>query len=151
FDRFAARDTAINVLIYMPVGVCGLLALRQHCRTAVAAIGAVLFALALSSSIEMIQLFDDARECSGFDVVCNVSGTVLGVALGNVYQGWLKRFLAREETAKLFHPSGALLLFYTWLAYQGFPLFPALSRTKLGEKLQTLFAAVSMSPLDTFS
>jgi hypothetical protein len=31
----------------------------------------------------MTQLFDDARECSAFDVVCNVSGTVLGVVTQN--------------------------------------------------------------------
>jgi hypothetical protein len=99
----------------------------------------------------MTQLFDDARECSAFDVVCNVSGTGLGVALGYVYQQWLKRFFARAETAKLLHPSGAVLLFYTWLAYQGFPLFPVLSRTGLGDKFRYLFAAVSISPLETFS
>ena len=151
FDRFTARDTAINLVIYTPVGVLGLLALRQHFRTAFAVIATLLLGLVLSSSIEMIQLFDDSRYCSGFDVVCNVSGTLLGVAGGFVYQHWLKRFLARVETAKLLHPSSALLLFYIWLGYQGFPLFPALSRTKLGEKLYILFAAVSISPLETFT
>jgi hypothetical protein len=63
----------------------------------------------------------------------------------------LKRFFARAETAKLLHPSGAVLLFYTWLAYQGFPLFPVLSRTRLDDKFRYLFAAVSISPLETFS
>ena len=59
--------------------------------------------------------------------------------------------MARAETAKLLHPSGAVLLFYTWLAYQGFPLFPVLSRTRLDDKFRYLFAAVSISPLETFS
>jgi VanZ family protein len=67
-DRFLVRDIAVNVLIYMPVGVFGFLALRQNCRVAIAVALAVLLALILSSSIEMIQLFDDARECSAFDV-----------------------------------------------------------------------------------
>ena len=105
-DRFLLRDIAVNVGIYMPLGVFGLLALRQKFRTPFAVIVTVLLALALSSSIEMTQLFDDSRDCSAFDVVCNVSGTALGVALGYVYQQWLKRFLARAETAKLLHPSG---------------------------------------------
>jgi VanZ family protein len=150
-DRFLFRDIAVNVLIYMPVGVFGLLALRQKYQTPFAVTVTVLLALALSSTIEMTQLFDDSRDCSAFDVVCNVGGTVLGVALGYVYQQWLKRFLARAETAKLLHPSGAVLLFYTWLAYQGFPLFPVLSRTRLDDKFRYLFAAVSISPLETFS
>ena len=150
-DRFLFRDIAINVLIYLPVGVFGFLALRQNVRTAFAATATVLIALVLSSSIEMIQLFDDARVCSASDVVCNVTGAVLGVAMGSLYQQWFKGFLARVETAEFLHPSGAVLLFYTWLAYQVFPLFPALSRTKLGEKFRILFAGESVSPLETFT
>ena len=150
-DRFLFRDIAVNVVIYVPVGVFGLLALRQKFHTPFAVSATVLLALALSSSIEMTQLFDDARECNAFDVVCNVSGTVLGVALGYVHQQWLKRFFARAETTNLLHPSGAVLLFYTWLAYQGFPLFPALSRTRLDDKVRYLLAAVSISPLEVFS
>jgi VanZ family protein len=150
-DRFLFRDIAVNVVIYIPVGVFGLLALRQKFPAPFAVFVTVLLALALSSSVEMTQLFDDARDCSAFDVVCNVSGTVLGVALGYVYQQWLKRFFARAETAKLLHPSGAVLLLYTWLGYQGFPLFPVLSRTRLDDKFRHLFAAVSISPLQTFS
>jgi VanZ family protein len=150
-DRFLIRDIAVNLLLYMPVGVFSFLALRQNIRAASAVTVTLLFALALSSSIEMTQLFDDARECSASDVVCNVSGTALGVALGSLYRHWLKNFLARAETAKFLYPPGAVLLFYTWLAYQVFPLFPALSRTKLAEKFRDLFAAVSVSPLDTFT
>ena len=150
-DRFLFRDIAVNVLIYLPVGVFGFLALRQNVRSAFAATATVLIALALSSSIEMIQLVDDARVCSASDVVCNVCGTVLGVALGSLYQQWLKRFLARLETAQFLHPSGAVLLFYTGLAYQVFPLFPALSRTKLAEKFRFLLADVSISPLEIFT
>jgi VanZ family protein len=150
-DRFLIRDIAVNLLIFVPAGVFGFLALRQNFPSALAVTMTVLVGLVLSSSIEMIQLFDDARDCSLSDVVFNVSGTVLGVSLGYVYQNWLKRFLARAETNKLLHPSGAVLLFYTWLAYQLFPLFPALSRTRLAEKLSTLFAAASLSPLATFT
>ena len=150
-DRFLIRDIAVNLLLYVPVGAFSFLALRQNVRTASAVTGTLLIALALSSSIEMIQLFDNARECSASDVVCNVSGTALGVALGSLYRHWLKNFLARAETAKFLYPSGAVLLFYTWFAYQMFPLFPALSRTKLAEKFHDLFAAVSVSPLETFT
>ena len=151
FDRFLVRDIAVNLLLYMPVGVFGFLALRQNFRIALAVTGTVLIALALSSSIEMTQLFDDARVCSASDVLCNVSGTVIGVALASVYRHWLRRFLARAETGAFLHPSGAVLLFYTWLAYQAFPLFPVLSRTMLAEKFRDLFAQVSVSPLETFT
>ena len=150
-DRFLIRDITVNVLLYMPVGVFGFLALRQNVHTALAVTVTVFIGLTLSSSIEMIQLFDDARECSASDLVCNVSGTVLGVGMGSLYQQWLRRFLARAEKAKFLHPSGAVLLFYTWLAYQVFPLFPALSRTRLTEKFRVLFTNLSVSPFEIFT
>jgi VanZ family protein len=149
-DRFLVRDIAVNLLLYMPVGVFGFLALRQNCRTAFAVTATVLITLTLSSSVEMIQLFDDARECSASDVGCNVTGTILGAALGYFYQRWLKGFLVRAERAKLLYPSSAVLLLYTWLVYQGFPLFPVLSRTRLAEKFRDLFTG-SVSPLETFT
>jgi VanZ family protein len=150
-DRILVLDIALNLLIYVPVGVFGFLALRQTFSPAIAVTVTVLFALALSSGIEMTQLFDDGRECSASDVICNVSGTIVGLGMGSLYQRWLKHFLARPETSKFLHPSGAVLLFYTWLAYQVFPLMPALSRTMLAEKLRILFAEVSVSPIDTFA
>ena len=136
-DRFLFRDIAVNVAIYLPVGVFGLLALRQKFQTPFAVIVTVLVALALSSSIEMTQLFDDARDCSAFDVVCNVTGTVLGVALGYIYQQWLKRFLARTETTKLLHPSGAVLLFYTWLAYPRISSLPGTQPHQVGRQISS--------------
>ncbi len=150
-NRFVILDIALNLLIYMPLGVFGFLAFRQNLGGAVAATAAIAIGLILSSSIEMIQLFDDARDCSASDVVCNVMGTGIGVALGTFYQQWLKRSISRTKTASFLHPNGAVLLVYAWLAYQVFPLFPSLSRTRLAEKLHVLFASESVSPLDTFT
>ena len=49
----ASSNNWVNLLIYMPVGVFGFLALRQNLRTAFAVTVTLLFALALSSGIEM--------------------------------------------------------------------------------------------------
>ena len=111
----------------------------------------VLIALILSSSIEMTQLFDDGRDCDASDVVLNVSGTILGVAVGYLHQHWLEGFVVRADRAKLLHPSGAMLLFYTWLGYQTFPLFPVLSVTRVAQKFGLFFADVSVTPLATFT
>jgi len=150
-DRYLIVDIAINLLIYMPVGVFGFLAFRQSLGSLFAVMAAVTIGLVLSSTMEMIQLFDDSRVCSASDLVCNVSGTAIGVGLGALYEAWLKRIVARAETAKFLHPSGSVLLIYTWLAYQVFPMYPALSRTRLFEKLHVLFGSVSLSPVDTFT
>jgi len=150
-NRFVLLDIAINLLLYIPIGVFGFLAFRQNLRGGFAVMVSLLAGIVLSSSIEMIQLFDDARDCSAFDVVCNVTGTAIGVGLASLYQRWLKQIVARAESARFFHPTGALLLAYTWLAYEVFPLFPSFSRTRLAGKLHVLFTNGSISPLDTFT
>jgi len=85
----------------MPVGAIDFLARRHNFRAAFAATLTVLIAFTLSIAIEMTQLFDDARKCSASEVVCNVSGTIFGVALSYFYQNWLKGFVVRAERAKL--------------------------------------------------
>jgi VanZ family protein len=150
-DRAIVIDIAINVLMYMPVGIFSFLALRQNFRAATAVTMTLIFALALSSSIEMTQLFDDGRICSASDLACNFGGAVIGVALGARYQHWLRRFLARPETSAFLHTSAAVLLFYMWLAYQAFPLIPELHRTMLAAKFHDLVAHLSVSPLLTFT
>jgi VanZ family protein len=150
-NRFLILDVAVNLLLYIPLGVFAFVAFRQNVGGVVAAGAAIVSGLVLSSSIEMIQLFDDARDCSALDVVCNVTGTGIGVVLGTFHRRWIKHSASRTETASFFHPSGAVLLTYAWIAYQAFPLFPALSRTRLAAKLHALFDAVSVSPLDTFT
>jgi hypothetical protein len=51
-DRFLLRDIAVNLLLYMPVGVCGFLALRQNFRNAFGVTATVLIALVLSTSMD---------------------------------------------------------------------------------------------------
>jgi hypothetical protein len=51
-DRFLLRDIAVNLLLDMPVGVCGFLALRQNFRNAFGVTATVLIALALSTSMD---------------------------------------------------------------------------------------------------
>lgn len=123
-SRFLIPDVVINLLLYIPLGVFGFLAFRQNLSASLTIMVALAIGLILSSSIEMIQLFDASRECSALDVVCNVTGTIIGVSLGTFYQRRLRQSIYRTETASFLHPDGAVLLAYAWLAFQVFPRFP---------------------------
>ena len=109
----------------------------------------VLLALALSGSVEMIQLFDDSRQCSASDVLCNVTGGALGVGLGMLYREKLEALIERRQSASLLRLSGALLLLCCWLGYQLFPLFPSLGRTKLEARLAALGPISAISLVET--
>jgi VanZ family protein len=146
-DRDVVQDIAVNVIIYIPLGLFGFLALRENLRTTFAVIVTVIIGLILCSSMEMIQLFIPERECSAADVVSNVGGTAIGAGLGFLYQGWLRR-CGNREIGRFFRLSSTVLLVYTWLAYQVFPFLPVPSRTRLTEKLDAVFAVHSVSRVE---
>jgi VanZ family protein len=146
-DRSAFRDICINVTLYVPLGMFGFLAFPGRRRRWMAAAATLLLGLTLSSSIEMIQLFDRTRDTSMLDVVTNVCGAAVGIALAVMYRETLRRALSERTVEMLFHPSGSLLLLYCWLGYQVFPLFPALSLSSLRLKIAALLSSSSFSAL----
>jgi VanZ family protein len=149
FDRYLVWDIVVNITLYLPLGIFGYLAVSARASRMVRILAPLALALALSASIEMLQLFDDARQCSGTDVVSNVAGAAAGMALGALYRVKLQRFLAAQDAALLLRPSGALLLLSCWLGYQIFPLFPVWGRTNVMHRLATLRAIGAVSPVDT--
>jgi VanZ family protein len=148
FDRYIVWDAVVNITLYLPVGIFGFLAVSERAPRALRILTPLALALALSASIEMLQLFDDSRQCSLADVACNVAGAAIGVAVGTLYRNGLQRFLARHDAASLLRPSAALLLLSCWLGYQFFPLFPVWGRTNLIHRMAALEVS-AISPVDT--
>jgi VanZ family protein len=148
-NRYLVWDIVVNLALYMPLGVFGFLAVGEAAPRAARLFAPLLLALVLSVSVETIQLFDDSREGSASDVVVNFAGAALGVALGAWRREKLWGALQRRETASLLSPSGELLLFCCWLGYQVFPLFPAIGRAKLVQKLAALGPLSAISPVGT--
>ncbi|MGA2593014.1 MAG: VanZ family protein [Bryobacteraceae bacterium] len=149
FDRFIVWDVAVNVALYLPLGIFGFLAMGSRASRMARVFTPLALALALSSCVEMVQLFDDSRICSASDVASDVAGAGVGIALGALYRGRLQRILAGRAAASLLQPSGALLLLSCWLGYQVFPIFPSWGRTNLVRRLTALGPVSAVSPLDT--
>ncbi len=149
FDRYLVWDVGVNITLYVPLGIFGFLAVSERASRVVRILAPLALALALSASIEMLQLFDDSRQCSLADVASNAMGAAVGIAAGALYRVKLQRLLARQGTASLLRPSGAVLLLSCWLGYQIFPLFPAWGRTSLVNRLAALKAVSAVSPVDT--
>ena len=146
-DRYVVWDVAVNVVLYLPLGVFGFLAVRRT-ASLIARIGLpLLLGLLLSSAIEMIQLFDDSRMCSLSDVASNVAGAAVGIAAGAIYRKAFDHLLSRRPAAALLRPSGALLLLACFVGYQVFPLFPSWGRASLIRKAGAL-AHSAFSPAD---
>ncbi len=125
-DRFLLMDIPINVMLYVPFGASGFLAFSRWRRARWAL--PVLLAAVLSASMEMLQLFDDHRVCSGLDLAMNVTGACLGALCSSL---WLR---TGRSVAFRAEATGPAMLLCCWLAAMLFPFMPDMSRTHLRVK-----------------
>jgi VanZ family protein len=90
--RLSRSDFAQNALLFVPVGILGMLALRSAIRGVVLRLATVMFlSLALSSLAEGLQLFTPDRIASLADIVAQAAGT----AVGALVAGGTARAVAR--------------------------------------------------------
>lgn len=140
-DRFLLRDVALNLLLYVPLGMTALLAARRHSRAA-ALIGAVALGAGLSFAVELTQVYVPGRVCSLLDLACNFLGTIAGAFTALLFQPRIETLIARRPH-KL--PMAAALLLAGWGIYQLYPFFPALNQTKLWNSLAVLERGLPLS------
>jgi VanZ family protein len=132
-------DVVANVVLYVPLGVSGYLALVRKWRGWMAAAGALTFGAVLSVGIEITQLAAVSRNCSLADVMSNFCGTGVGVALASLLGRHLRN--VRPNWAA----PGALLLVGCWIGFQTYPLMPDTSLVAVFSKLRILLAPDSFS------
>ncbi len=143
-------DAIINVLVYAPLGAFAYLLCRQMGMAALSFAGPLLLALALSSSLEMAQLFVRGRVCSALDVVCNVTGAMLGVAAAVLFESKPARAMRSKAIRRGARPS-AFFLALCWVFFQSFPFFPDISRGHLLAKLAAFRNSAAIAPMDVMT
>jgi VanZ family protein len=129
-------DVAVNVAIYIPLGMSGYLAFRRF-----RFLGPVVLATVLSASIEMAQLFTPYRVCSLVDLTNNVIGSAVGVIAGLLFSRIvdLPEIRIRDRVA--------VAMLFCWVSFLLFPLFPDLSLPVLRAKLVTFPVAPWIDPI----
>ena len=131
-----AADIAFNVLAYVPLGTLATLFFRQSLATGGAILRAVLVALALSLTLETIQLFVPNRVAQVYDVAANAAGTLLGslVFLDPVYSMATRPLGAMREHWIIPGAWGdaGLVLTMLWLLAQLNPALPFFGAGNVG-------------------
>lgn len=144
WNRWTFRDAAINVVLYAPLGLTAFLALARRLQGWAALAVSALLGLALSASIEVLQVYVPGRTTSLLDVVFNGAGTAAGALAALVFQRPLERRFQRYGAADLF-----LLAF--WAGYQLYPLFPVFGRTRLRYALWAMVNTYSLSGIEVWA
>lgn len=75
-------DIIVNVALYAPFAFLFLRYRNSNNRSAL--VTAVLLGLLLSCTVELYQVYSHNRRPSPLDIVCNLSGTIIGVLLWQV-------------------------------------------------------------------
>lgn len=77
-------DIIVNVALYAPLAVLFLQYRNSNNRSAL--ITAVIVGLLLSCTVELYQVYSHNRRPSPLDIVCNLSGTIIGALLWQVWR-----------------------------------------------------------------
>lgn len=146
-DRRIVFDVAVNIGIYIPLGMSAFFAFRRFGNTALELLTPVAIGTSLSASMEMTQLFTPHRQCSSVDLVNNILGSALGVVAGIVFTKIVD--IPAAGPAFRVRDRGAVLLLFGWVAALLFPLFPVLSLIAWKEELSAFAGAPLLSPIPT--
>jgi len=128
----------VNLLLYMPLGVLAFVWLRGKLGPLQAAALSLAGGALLSGSMEFLQGFDRPRQPSPMDLVTNVVGTAIGIALARTYERTLARLSRHAVLKAALRPSGAWLLLLFWAASQTCPFFPSLGLFAFRHRLMAL-------------
>lgn len=136
-DPLSRGDVVGNFVLFLPIGLTGMLALNARFgRTLTACV-------ALALTLQLIQLYLPSRNASLLDVVWNAGGAFAGASLASLVQ--------RESTPMAARLGGAafvpLALIACWLAYRLVPFVPSIDFQLLKDSLKPLVDA----PLDPVS
>lgn len=137
-------DTALNLALYFPLGASGYLAFRRRMGPLLASLMPVVLGFALSTSIEMAQLFQPARICNTLDILFNTAGSVIGVGAGRIYAAGVRKW-ADAARRRLPDPASVALL-VCWISYLFFPFIPTAGRADIAHRTDLFFQSSLAAP-----
>src|SRR5690348_2652545 len=80
-SRNLLRDALLNVLIYIPLGAAAFMTLARRSGAVANVCLSVMIGLVLSTTVEIVQLFDRSRVSSPVDILTNTAGALVGASL----------------------------------------------------------------------
>ncbi len=148
FQRTSRGDLVANLLLYMPFGLCLVLAWPAQWRRLTALAATLIVGTLLSLAVELLQVHASSRVSSLTDVIINAIGTLAGGVIAIVYLelGTTLRIpgvaAGRPEPV----PLGVLLL---WLAFRIAPFVPTIDWQKYKDAIKPLLTP-EFAVLDAF-
>ncbi len=133
------RDTIVNLLLYLPLGLLGSMALEKSRFALTRIFWPVCAAAVLSLAIEVTQHALPARDPSLADWVFNIVSAALGTLVAALYSALPVRPLSRRLQRLAIGPAPALLV-ALWLVAHLAPFVPRLRPGRIEAAVETSLA-----------
>ncbi len=148
---YTAFDAVINLLSYLPFGLLAGLMLRDRCGLLASVILSLSLGVALSTSMEFLQMYLPTRTSSNMDLLNNSIGTLIGALTAASMTSWTWFFsrLTRWRSDLFRHGKGidfGLALLALWVFGQINPSLPMLGNVFISEAARQPFAALPAEP-----
>jgi VanZ family protein len=137
------HDFFVNIALYIPLGACAYLTLKRPSRKLRSLVMPVLLGIALSTTLELIQVYEASRKSSIYDVMANTIGSVIGVVAGSMFAATSKRLRATH--------AGSLAILGCWVAYLCFPFVFVFEPRLLAAKFSVLLRSGSFALIPVVS
>jgi len=140
-------DLLSNILLYMPFGFFGTLALPSFVTARRRALVMTVVGTALSCGVEITQFHDVGRVTSMGDVYANLIGSGVGGFVAVSVGASMRWPFVREAVA---HPAASLLLIM-FFGYRLFPYVPMIDMHKYWHAVRPMLVAPSLPPGELLS
>ncbi|MBY0341750.1 MAG: VanZ family protein [Rhodocyclaceae bacterium] len=137
-------DLVSNILLYIPCGLFGMLALKERLPASVAIVVATLAGTALSCSVEFLQYYAEYRNPTCGDIYANAIGSAAGAMAGLLAS---RHFQPAWLVPLVQHPRASLLL-ALWLGARLYPYVPTIDLHKYWRALKPLVLAPELPPTE---
>lgn len=137
-------DLLSNILLYIPLGLFGMLVLRDRLPVGLAVLLATLAGTALSCSVEFLQYYAEYRNPTCGDIYANTIGSAVGATAGLLAS---RHFQPAWLAPLLLHPRAVLLL-ALWLGARLYPYAPTIDLHKYWRALKPLVLAPELPPTE---
>jgi VanZ family protein len=147
FARTSRGDVVANLLLYVPLGLCLMLAWPARWTRFKGFLWAVLLGTLLSLFVELVQVHASSRVSSLTDLVLNAAGTAIGALVAILYlaMGSTIRIPGAAAGRPDPVPAGLIAL---WLAFRLAPFVPTIDWQKYKDALKPLLLEPELAWLD---
>lgn len=154
-QTYTGFDALLNVVSYIPLGLLLGLSLRVRWGVLTSLILACCLGLALSASMECLQMYLPSRTSSNLDLLTNASGSFLGALLALSVIRWTGLYDALAHRREQIFRQGktmdfGLALLALWMFGQCNPSLPMLGNVFISALEHQPFAAIKASPFEAW-